>query len=485
MEVKIAAAYIRVSDERQDEYSPDSQLKLIRDYAKKNGYFVPDEYVFFDDGISAKSVKRRTAFNNMIALAKEKEPPFDCIYVWKFSRFARNQEEAIVYKSMLKKNHVDVISISEPIIDGAFGTLIERIIEWMDEYYLINLSTEVKRGMLEKFSRGEIVVQAPQGYDTIDNQYIPNADAPLIRRIFEMYTSGMGQTQIARAINLEGYTTARGNLFENRTIDYIINNPVYIGKLRWSSGGRTASVGKYNDPAVLIVDGSHEPIIDLDTWNKAQEIYTAKKAKHRRHRQETKSDTAWMLKGLVTCSACGATLTLLSSKSPAAQCHQYCKGRCHVSHSITISRLNAAFIECLEESLKMDNLNIDYKSPKPTPSPADKSFDKLIALEERKLARVREAYESGIDSLEEYQQNKKRITEAIQRIEAERQASSPNTAETHAERVRALKSSIQDVLTSIKSPDLPESAKRDLICDVVSHIVFDRPNSTLSIYFLG
>ena len=175
MEVKIAAAYIRVSDERQDEYSPDSQLKLIRDYAKKNGYYVPDEYVFFDDGISAKSAKRRTEFNKMIGLAKEKEPPFESIFVWKFSRFARNQEEAIVYKSMLKKNHVDVVSISEPIIDGAFGTLIERIIEWMDEYYLINLSTEVKRGMMEKFSRGEIVSQPPQGYDTIDGNYVPNA----------------------------------------------------------------------------------------------------------------------------------------------------------------------------------------------------------------------------------------------------------------------------------------------------------------------
>ena len=48
--MKYAAAYIRVSDDRQDEYSPDSQLKLIRQYAKNNDYIVPDEYVFYDDG---------------------------------------------------------------------------------------------------------------------------------------------------------------------------------------------------------------------------------------------------------------------------------------------------------------------------------------------------------------------------------------------------------------------------------------------------
>lgn len=46
--MKYAAAYIRVSDDRQDEYSPDSQLKLIREYAGRNGYCVPDEYVFYD-----------------------------------------------------------------------------------------------------------------------------------------------------------------------------------------------------------------------------------------------------------------------------------------------------------------------------------------------------------------------------------------------------------------------------------------------------
>ena len=67
--MKTAAAYIRVSDERQDEFSPDSQLKLIRDYCSRNDIELPDELIFYDDGISAKSVKKRTQFNDMIALA--------------------------------------------------------------------------------------------------------------------------------------------------------------------------------------------------------------------------------------------------------------------------------------------------------------------------------------------------------------------------------------------------------------------------------
>ena len=133
--IKTAAAYVRVSDERQDEYSPDSQLKKIRDYAKANGYILPDEYVFYDDGISGRTAEKRDQFRNLIGLAKEKDHPIDVILVWKFSRFARNQEQSIVYKSALQKIGVDVISVSEPLPEGPFGSLIERIIEWMDEFY--------------------------------------------------------------------------------------------------------------------------------------------------------------------------------------------------------------------------------------------------------------------------------------------------------------------------------------------------------------
>ena len=55
---KYAAAYIRVSTDDQVEYSPDTQLKCIAEFARKNGYILPDELVFRDDGISGRSVRR-------------------------------------------------------------------------------------------------------------------------------------------------------------------------------------------------------------------------------------------------------------------------------------------------------------------------------------------------------------------------------------------------------------------------------------------
>lgn len=165
MDYKIGALYIRVSTDKQEELSPDAQKRLGLEFAKKNGILVKDEFIFIENGISGRKADKRPEFQRMISIAKSKPSPFQVIVVWKFSRFARNQEESIVYKSMLKKQcDVDVVSISEPLIDGPFGSLIERIIEWMDEYYSINLSAEVKRGQTEKALRGGYQSAPPFGY---------------------------------------------------------------------------------------------------------------------------------------------------------------------------------------------------------------------------------------------------------------------------------------------------------------------------------
>ena len=58
-DLRIAAAYIRVSTDEQVELSPASQLVEIRKWAARNGYIVPDEFVFMDEGISGRGVKKR------------------------------------------------------------------------------------------------------------------------------------------------------------------------------------------------------------------------------------------------------------------------------------------------------------------------------------------------------------------------------------------------------------------------------------------
>ena len=140
MEYQYGALYIRVSTDKQEELSPDAQKRLLLEYAKKNKIMIRDEHIFMENGISGRNAQKRPEFQRMIAIAKKKPSPFQVVLVWKYSRFARNQEESIFYKSMLKKQRgVDVISTSEPLIDGPLGGLSERIIARLDEYNTSNL----------------------------------------------------------------------------------------------------------------------------------------------------------------------------------------------------------------------------------------------------------------------------------------------------------------------------------------------------------
>ena len=164
MEIKTAAAYIRVSTEDQTEYSPDAQLRELREYASSHNMILDDRFVYADEGISGRKADKRPAFQEMIRTAKLKDHPFDVILVHKFDRFARSREDSVVYKSMLKRCGVDVISIKEPLAEGSYSGVMEAIYESFAEAYSINLGTEVKKGMTEKARRGEIQTAPPYGY---------------------------------------------------------------------------------------------------------------------------------------------------------------------------------------------------------------------------------------------------------------------------------------------------------------------------------
>ena len=358
--LNVGAAYVRVSDERQDEYSPDSQLKKIREYAAKEGYLIPDEYVFYDDGISGKSVRKRADFNRMIALAKDKDHSFDRIYVWKLSRFARNQEESIVYKNLLRKIGVSVVSVSEPLPEGPFGSLIERIIEWMDEFYLINLGTEVSRGMNEKVSRGEPAVPAPFGYINGEKTYLPDEEsgaADVIREIFQRYSDGEKQREIAISLGQRGIRTKRGNMPENRWVEYILWNPAYIGKIRWTpDGSKVVSKRDYTNENIMLIDGNWKPLISMELWDKVQEMLMSQKQAYSKYAKR-QQPIQYMLKGLARCSCCDGVLAMSSvisgkNKTRTLQCCNYAKGRCHTSHSITIPKIENSFIEGLKQAIK-------------------------------------------------------------------------------------------------------------------------------------
>lgn len=468
--ISIAAAYIRVSTDNQTELSPDSQIKVIRQYAKQNGYIVPDEYIFRDDGISGKSASKRPQFNQMIAVAKQKPAPFSTVLLWKFSRFARNQEESIFYKSMLRKNGIEVISVSEPMIEGPFGTLIERIIEWSDEYYSIRLSGEVKRGMLEKVERGGIVSVASFGYTVKDNGYVVNPEtAPIVKKIYRDYLDGVSAIQIARQLNELGIKTTRGGLWENRTVDYILQNPVYIGKIRWNPKRRTRR--NFDDEDIIIVDGTHEPIIDLETYNQVQEKREQNRKAHKRYTHEITDE--YMLHGLVKCSNCGSSLCA-AVKGKSLQCIKYTHGKCNISHSIVIEKLNKIVIACIEQAFNTGVFNLVVKDKN---AQEEIDISALIEKEQLKLKRIKEAYENGVYNLEEFKQSKEIVEDQITRLQEKKPLADDSSAK--ADLIEKHKGCINQ----LKNPKVSEAEKNEILRSFIDRIVFNRADSSIELFF--
>lgn len=480
MTLKNACAYIRVSTDKQEELSPDAQKRLIIDYCKKNSYTITNENIFIENGISGKKADKRPEFKRMIALAKSKEHPFDVIIVWKFSRFARNQEESIVYKSMLKKANVDVVSVSEPVIDGPFGSLIERIIEWMDEYYSIRLSGEVIRGMTEKALRGGYNAQPPLGYKKNSDTGVPEIyepEAVIVRNIFSFISQGLSLIDTARSVNNMGFHTRRGGMFEQRTIRYIIENPFYYGYVRWNRQNPSEHTIK-DKSEWIIAPGAHPVLINKESWDFANEQLIKIS---RPYKERGTSGIKHWLSGIVKCSSCGSSLvsnSLWKGHSTSFQCSGYNKCKCKVSHYIKTERLEAGIYEGFLKVLSSKNVTYEKVSE----HSYEEKVDTVALLKniEDKERRIKQAYRDGIDTLEEYKDNK-----AILQKEREKvmEIISKQKPVQHDEDNETMLSQIKNAYEIIKNEELDKLTRANAIRSVVSKAVYDNEKDTLDIYF--
>lgn len=404
---QFAAAYIRVSTDDQLEFSLDAQIKALKEYAKKNDMIILSEHIYADEGISGKRADKRPSFMKMIATSKKKPRPFDVILVHKFDRFARSREDSVVYKSMLKRESgIRVISITEQMEDDKFSVILEAMLEAMAEYYSLNLSDEVKKGMTEKATRGELQTCPPFGYKAENNVLIiiPE-EAKYVQFIFEKFANKeMGMRQIAMYLNDLGVKTHRGNSFENRTIDYILNNPVYISKLRWNPIGKLTR--KWNDDNIIVADSSHKAIISQELWDKTQKILKDIKQLYKPRQHKTVRIRHWS-QGLVKCGNCGKSLCV--STIDYYQCNGYAKGKCKISHAIKIEKLETIVCEQLKEVFE-DEIKINVV-PKETSSLSSEYeiLNTELSRFDEKLKRIKEAYKMGIDTLEEYKESKEEL----------------------------------------------------------------------------
>lgn len=475
-EPRIAAAYVRVSTDDQMELSPDSQMEKIREYAAKNGLLLLSEYIFHDDGISGRAAEKRPGFQQMIATAKDPSHPFDVIIVWKFSRFARNQEESIFYKSILRsKCKVDVVSVSEPLIAGPFGSLIERIIEWMDEFYSVRLAEEVKRSMTVNAKNGSLQATPSFGYRVENRQLvIVPEEAEIIREIFHRFIAGDAMFRIAKDLSARGVRTHRGNPFENRTIDYILNNPVYLGKLRWTPTGRTRRNFKNEDS--IIADALHEPIIDVETWDAAQARCAELKKSYKRYGKPSSERKHWLC-GVVRCSACGATL--IWANPHFMKCNNYAHGRCTTTQHIAVEALEESFLAQLQHDLTFaESVACVVQAAKPAHS--DQRLQQQRARIVSRIDRLRESYLDGVETLETYKSARQQMQAQLDDLDAQ---IAESAAVPVVDAAALLRNAIAAVLETLRSPTATVAQKYESAMSIIDRCTFDKSQMLLSISY--
>lgn len=477
-DLKEVCAYVRVSTDKQEELSPDSQIRLIKDYAQSHRMLL--SRIFIEErGISGKSDKR-PAFQEMIAMCKDKSHPYDAILLWKYSRFARNMDEASYYKSILRKKcNVDVISISEPIVDDIYGRLIESVIEWSDEFYLVNLSGEVMRGMTQNALRGGYNANAPFGYvKQKGRENIPTvvpAQAAVVRKIFDMYVNKkMPRCDIASTLNSLHISTNRGGYWDTRSITYVLENPFYIGKIRWNFFDRAKNQRKAASD-VIVSDGKHEPIIDKETFAEAGRLLAKDRSSSCYGQKRSLVAQKHWLSGIVKCSQCGGSLGYNngSKKNHTAayfSCWKHGKGLCPQNGYISCSRLERMAIDSI--TALSENFDCFFNT---FDLPEDDSvvyLKKELSQLSKKERRIKDAYISGIDTLEEYKDNKELIRERQEELLLQLK---------EAEKVTPIRESQQFIdftglIDMLNSPDVEYVAKGNAIRNIFDHFTYDKEN---------
>lgn len=331
---KRAVAYARFSSTNQREESIDAQLRAIREYCEREGIELIEE--FYDEAQTGKNDDREQ-FQSMIKKVLKGHIDVDYVLVHKFNRFARNKYDSALHKKKLKDIGVKVISVTQKIDDTPEGEMLEGFLEVIDQYYSANLAVEVRKGLRENALKGmHAGGQVLFGYSLDkDGYYIPNENAPIVRRIFEEYCEGVPKTEICERLNNEGYRNQRGKLFNTRTLYDLLRNEKYIGNYVYT----------IDQKETIRLDGIiKNPPIDRKLWEQVQELCRTSSERGRRRTQKR----FYYLTGKAVCECCGAKISGAGSKrSRNGDLNYYykCVGKVKHKNGCTNPSVNKDWIE--------------------------------------------------------------------------------------------------------------------------------------------
>jgi len=282
-----AVIYARYSSDNQREESIEGQIRECTAYAEKNGITVVKHYI--DRALSAKT-DNRPDFQQMIKDSEKRL--FDIVLVWKLDRFARNRYDSAHYEYQLERNHVKLVSATEPISDSPAGIMVKSMLTGMAEYYSAELSEKVVRGMTEnvlkgKYNGGTI----PIGFKVDEEKFfqIDPLKAPFVVEAFQRYNDGATMKELMNWLNDSGVTTNRNQKFTYNSVQKLLTNKRYIGENHFKD---------------IVMPDSIPAIVDKDLFEEVQ----LKIKKNSRAPARHKAEDDYLLTTKLFCGMCGAMM---------------------------------------------------------------------------------------------------------------------------------------------------------------------------------
>ena len=323
------AIYIRLSREDGDKEESDSvgnQRKLLTEYvAKKEDFILYDIYV--DDGYSGTNFNR-PSFQKMIADIEDGK--VNCVVVKDLSRFGRDYIDTGRYlERYFPELGVRFISVTDSIdsMKQAYDMLLP-IKNIFNEQYARDISKKIQATVKSKQKAGEFIgAFTSYGYkkSPVDKNKLVIDDyaADVVRRIFSLYIQGYGKQRIAKLLNSEGilcpaeYKKVNGENYKNcnrlesttywsySTINSILHRDMYVGNMVQGTKHQRMRSKQKKMPKEewIIVENTHEPIIDKETWEKAQSLL------QKRTRELDLETNKNIFAGFVKCGDCGRAMT--------------------------------------------------------------------------------------------------------------------------------------------------------------------------------
>lgn len=302
---KRVVAYARVSSGKEAMiHSLSYQISYYSNLIQSNNKWLYGG-VYADEAISGTK-DERPAFTKMLQDCKEGK--VDLIITKSISRFARNTVTLLETIRMLTSINVEVYFEEQNLYSlSKDGEIMLTFLASYAQEEAKSVSDNMKWRIKKNFEDGLPWGAMLYGYNVIENIYYINKDeAEVVKLIYELFLSGLGKEGVARELNKRGYKTRIGADWSDSSVRQILTNYDYTGNLLLQKTYREDFISKKTrqnkgEYPMYHVEEHHEPIIDLETWNKTQ----AEMKKRRDSINRKENPTYSPLKGVIKCGHCG------------------------------------------------------------------------------------------------------------------------------------------------------------------------------------